>query len=93
MHDYLFQEAGKAGTSTFTLSRLRSMSDALGLDTAEFSKCVSQSKYAQQVRDDIREGQQLGVNATPTIYVNGQKVDNSYSLIKAKIDEELAKQG
>ncbi|MEZ4767043.1 MAG: DsbA family protein [Caldilineales bacterium] len=93
MHDYLFQEAGKAGTSTFTLSRLRSMSDALGMDTAEFSKCVSESKYAQLVRDNIREGQQLGVNATPTIYVNGQKVDNSYPLIKAKIDEALAQQG
>ncbi len=93
MHDYLFQEAGKAGTSTFTLSRLRSMSDALGMDTAEFSSCVSQSKYAQLVRDNIREGQQAGVNATPTILVNGQKVDNSYPLIKAKIDEELAKQG
>lgn len=93
MHDYLFQEAGKAGTSTFTLSRLRSMSDALGLDTAAFAKCVSESKYAQQVREDIRGGQQMGVNATPTIYVNGQKVDNSYPLIKAKIDEALAQQG
>lgn len=93
MHAYLFQEAGKAGTSTFTLSRLRSMSDALGLDTAEFSKCVSESKYAQLVRENIRDGQQLGVNATPTIYVNDQKVDNSYPLIKAKIDEALAQQG
>ena len=35
----------------------------------------------------------MGVNATPTIYVNGQKVDNSYPLIKAKIDEALAQQG
>lgn len=93
MHAYLFQEAGKAGTSTFTLSRLRSMSDALGMDTAEFSQCVSESKYAQLVREHIREGQQMGVNATPTIYVNGQKVDNSYPLIKAKIDEALAQQG
>lgn len=93
MHDYLFQEAGKAGTSTFTLSRLRAMSDALGLDTATFSKCVSESQYAQKVREDIRDGQQMGVNATPTIYVNGQKVDNSYPLIKAKIDEALAQQG
>lgn len=93
MHAYLFQEAGKAGTSTFTLPRLRSMSDALGLNTDEFSKCVSESKYAQLVRENMREGQQMGVNATPTIYVNGQKVDNSYPLIKAKIDELLAQQG
>lgn len=93
MHAYLFQEAGKAGTSTFTSSRLDAMAKALGLDTSAFNKCVSQQKYAQLVRDNIREGQQLGVNATPTIYVNGQKVDNSYPLIKAKIDEELAKQG
>lgn len=92
MHDYLFQEAGKAGTSTFTLTRLKAMAESLGLDVTAFAKCVSEQEHYQLVRDQIREGQQLGVNATPTIFVNGQKVDNSYSLIKAKIDQELAKQ-
>lgn len=93
MHDYLFQEAGKAGNSTFTLGRLKAMAEALGLDVSKFSQCVSEQDHYQLVRDHIREGQQAGVNATPTIFVNGQRVDNSYTLIKAKIDEALAQQG
>jgi protein-disulfide isomerase len=93
MHDYLFQEAGKASTSTLTQSRLEEMGKQLGLDSNAFNKCLSEQTYRQLVRDHVREGTQLGVNATPTIYINGQKVDNSLTLIRAKIDEELAKQG
>ena len=42
----------------------------------------------------MREGQQLAVSGTPTIYVNGKKVDNpSYPDIKAAIDAALLQQG
>jgi protein-disulfide isomerase len=94
MQQYLFQEAGKQGTSTFTQTRLKAMAEALGLDTGEFDQCLSNQEHAQTVQGNMREGQQMGVSATPSIYVNGRKVENpSYAEIKAAIDVALQQQG
>ncbi len=93
MHDFLFQEQGKQGTNTFTQGRLRSMGEALGLDAGEFSDCLSREEFRQTIRDDVNQARQLGVNATPTIYVNGQQVLFSYPEIKAAIDAALAQAG
>lgn len=93
MHDFLFQEQGKQGANTFTQGRLRSMGEALGLDTGKFNDCLSREQFRQTIRDDVNEARQLGVNATPTIYVNGQQVVFSYPEIKAAIDAALAQAG
>lgn len=93
MHDYLFQEQGKQGPNTFTQARLRNMAEELGLNTGQFNQCLSSQEHAQKIRDDVAEARQLFVNATPTIFVNGQRVDFSYPAIKAVIDAELAKAG
>jgi protein-disulfide isomerase len=70
------------------------MAEALGLDSGEFDSCLSNQDHAQTVQAHMREGQQLAVSGTPTIYVNGQKVTNpSYADIKAAIDAALQQQG
>ncbi len=94
MHDYLFQEQGKQGSNTFTQIRLRTMAEELGLDTGEFEQCLSRQVHAQTVQDDVAEARQLGVNSTPTIYVNGQRVANpSLTDLRAAIDAALQAQG
>lgn len=94
MYDYLFQEAGKSGTSTFTQTRLKAMAEALGLDTGAFNQCLSSQEHAQVVLSALTEGQRLGVTGTPTIFVNGVKIANpSYAEIKAAIDAALQQQG
>ena len=94
MQQYLFQEAGKQGTNTFTQTRLKAMAETLGLNTGDFNKCLSNQEHAKTVQANMREGQQLAVSGTPTIYVNGKKVENpSYPDIKAAIDAALLQQG
>lgn len=90
MHDYLFQEQGKQGTNTFSQIRLKAMAGELGLDTGEFEQCLSRQTHARTVQENINEARQLFVNATPTIYVNGQKVLNpSLTELRAAIDAAL----
>lgn len=95
MHNYLFQEQGKQGeANTFTQGRLRTMAEVMGLDTGKFNDCLSRQTHAKVVRDDVNEGRQLFVNATPTIFVNGQKVANpTYDGLKAAIEAALLQQG
>lgn len=45
-----------------------------GLDVAEFDICVAEDRYQSEVQQDIDEGVLIGVEATPTYFVNGQKV-------------------
>lgn len=94
MQAYLFQEAGKQGTNTFTATRLKAMAEALGLDSGDFNQCLSNQEHADTVQANLREGQQLAVSGTPTVYVNGKKIANpSYADIKAAIDTALQQQG
>jgi len=94
MHDYLFQEQGKQGSNTFTQIRLKAMAGELGLNTSEFEQCLSRQTHARTVQDHITESRQLRVNATPTIFVNGQRVPNpSLTDMRAAIDAALQVQG
>jgi protein-disulfide isomerase len=63
------------------------------LDTKKFETCLNADKYAAQVNQDLVEGQQAGVEGTPTIFINGIPLVGAqpYEIIKAKIEQVLAK--
>lgn len=45
----------------------------LGLDRTQFLERMEDNSIAERVNQDVSAGTQLGVNATPTFYVNGVK--------------------
>lgn len=65
--------AGKAVTDTDRVN----LAKEKGLDEAVFSKCLSTWAYAKQVESDIALGETKWVNGTPTIYLDGIKIDMS----------------
>ena len=81
-HDALFALAKDASgqplenRGTFTASRLKELAGQLGLDTNAFAQCFDSHKFASVVRADQSDGRSRGVNQTPTVFVNGQKLDN-----------------
>ena len=45
---------------------------------------------AEKVQRDLIDGHKLGVNGTPTLYINGKRVsDNSYESMKSAIEAAL----
>lgn len=46
----------------------------LGLKTDEFKVCQNSDEAKNAILADRRQGEQLGVNATPTFFVNGEKM-------------------
>lgn len=58
-----------------------------------FGSCFDTSRYANSVAADVSLGRQLGVSGTPTIFVNGSRVQNfsSFEEISALIDAALAR--
>jgi len=64
----------------------------LGLNAQEFESCVRSEKHSDVVTANRALGLNLGVNATPTIYMNGRMVGDAWSSfdkMKPLIDREL----
>jgi protein-disulfide isomerase len=63
----------------------------LGLDRSAFSDCLRSDRYALEVTQNLRLGESLGVNATPTLFINGKRMPPvSFRELRGIIDEELA---
>jgi protein-disulfide isomerase len=63
----------------------------LNLDAAEFAECFDGKKYASLVQEDSQSARQVGVNSTPTVYINGELVRGAlpYEQFKAIIERAL----
>lgn len=72
---------------------LKQHATALGVDIAKFNTCLDSDKYAASIAADFKLGEQIGVNSTPTMYVNGRPVVGAqpFEQFQAVIDEELAR--
>jgi predicted DsbA family dithiol-disulfide isomerase len=46
----------------------------LGLKVEDFQICLDSGRYRQKIQDELREGQERGVNSTPSFLVNGQLI-------------------
>jgi protein-disulfide isomerase len=88
-HDRLF-----ANQDALEPTDLKKHAADLGLDAASFGACLDSSKYGERVRNGVAEGSRLGVDSTPTLYINGRVLSGAqpYETIAAVIDEELSRE-
>lgn len=63
----------------------------LKLDVEKFKKDVTANKYAKKIEADQKDGFAVGVNATPTFYINGVKQEGGidYKAYKEQFDKLL----
>lgn len=74
-HDKLFASQSGRNNGTFSQDNLKRFASELGLDGGAFNACVDSGRYSEKVRADTEAGRQKGVRATPTLFVNGNKLD------------------
>jgi protein-disulfide isomerase len=65
---------------------------SLGLDATKFDDCVSTHRYQKQVEADYQFAANLGVQSTPTFFINGLAVVGAQPLevFQQQINQELA---
>ncbi len=68
-HEKLF-----VGAHGLSESALKEYAKELELDQALFEDCLETGKYESFVRDDMTYAMSIGVQSTPTFYVNGELV-------------------
>lgn len=56
------------------------------LNADELASCIAERRYEAEVVADRELGQQAGVDATPTVFVNGQKLESwDYATVEAAV--------
>ena len=99
MHDLLFENQPSwsqqtSGTNTSEATALfEGYAEQLGLDMDQFRTDVESQAVLDRINNHKDSGLQLGVSATPTIYLNGEEVNyRTYAEFAAAIDQLIADQ-
>lgn len=64
----------------FSDDRLIGFALRVGLDRGAFENCLLSGKYRDFIQKAAQEGRQRGVRATPTIFINGEKIEGLYDV-------------
>ncbi len=87
-HDVLFERSPRQARAD-----LEQYAADLKLDAPVFARCLDSRAYQQAVSADMDEGTRLGVDGTPTFFVNGRRLVGAQSLavFERVVDAELAR--
>ena len=85
--DYLFKNQ-----NSLDVDSLKKYATQVGLDRKRFDADFEVGKYDEQIRRDIVDGETYGVEATPTIFVNGVVLtDVSADGLRAAIEKAMVR--
>jgi protein-disulfide isomerase len=90
MHDKIFENQAALADAQGKL-RFSEFAKQIGLNVASFEKTMKDPALEQIIAKDLRDGADAAVTGTPSLYLNGRKVnDRSLEGFKKMIDAELA---
>lgn len=96
MHDLLFANQSTWSKSLGFESVIKKYATELKLNTDQFMDDYNSKVVSNIVQSDIVKGDKLGINATPTLYLNNEKIqpqseEDFYKLIEEAIDSNKRK--
>jgi protein-disulfide isomerase len=77
-HDSLFE------TKRLQVSDLKEQARKLKLDSARFDQCLDSGEQAAAVKKDSKEGQRLGLQGTPSFFINGHFMSGAIGFMKLR---------
>ncbi len=75
MHDKIFTDQ-----ANITEENLKIYAVQIGLNSQQFNSCFLSAKYLKEVEEDLQAGYAAGARATPTFFINGEKVAGALPL-------------
>jgi protein-disulfide isomerase len=86
LHDLLFENQSRLSPET-----IRSLAAKLGLSAAEVSKAFESAKYGEELSASKDAGRAAGVDATPSLYVNGRRLNLALTpdVLRQTLEDEL----
>lgn len=89
MHRIVFENQTDWQESNDVNTMFSNYAKEIGLDQEKFKKDLSDKKLKDKIKANADEGLKIGVNATPTFFINGKAIDNprSYDEFKSIIEK------
>jgi predicted DsbA family dithiol-disulfide isomerase len=73
-HDYLFQHQKEISRDNLRQKLTEYGPDLAGFDMDSFGRCLDERKASAKVEEDLVLGRKIGITATPTIFINTQRI-------------------
>ncbi|MDX1637983.1 MAG: thioredoxin domain-containing protein [Balneolaceae bacterium] len=92
MHNMLFENQKSWSSSGNPQATFISYAKGLGLDVNQFREDLNAAETQKAVMEQKREGENMGVNSTPTFFINGFKVQQTprnYEQFKALLESQI----
>ena len=92
-HDWIYEN--QEGVTPDTLnSKVMTWAGANGVDSIQLGRCVEGKVTDKEVAQNMSEGRALGLDATPTLFVNGRKFVGAleWPVMKQLVDLEIEHQ-
>jgi protein-disulfide isomerase len=80
MYGLLYQNHDTWTKESDPTSTFRAYAQSLGLDLTKYDTDFKSEATNSAINADISKGQELGVNSTPTFFIDGKKIDNPRDL-------------
>jgi protein-disulfide isomerase len=77
-HDSLFE------TKRLQMSDLKQQAAALKLDPVRFNQCLDSGEQIATIKKDIQEAQRMGLQGTPSFFINGHFMSGSIGFAKLR---------
>ena len=89
-HDWVFDKQANLTIENFR-TELMGWAPHNGIDALQLTRCYDTKETEPLVKHDMEVAQKLGLNSTPTLYINGRKQagSSSWEQLKRIVDFEL----
>ncbi len=81
MHELIFEQQSKFNFTMGeqkTLEQLKDLSRHFSLDWDRWSECINSPSTLEVQKKQLKAGENMGVEGTPSLFVNGKKIQHKY---------------
>lgn len=90
-HEIVYANWDGENQGAFRDARLLAFAEALDLDMEQFRSCFNANKYRDEINADLDRGTQIGVQGTPSVFVNGELLTPGFVPTYEQIAEAVQK--
>lgn len=92
-HDWIYSVQDQVSKDNFS-AKLTEWAGTSGVDTLQLGRCVEGKQTEAEVNKNVAEGRALGVDGTPTLFLNGRKLGGNIdeNSLRMLIDLEVTHQ-
>ena len=90
-HDWAFAHQAEITAENFKSKLAEWAKSEKDLDAVQLTRCVETKATEAEVDRTVAQGKELGVNSTPTLYINGRKIAQAidWPNLRSIIDYEI----